>query len=94
MKAQLIKFPNRFLPAIRRDEKCAVVKLPIPLTPRECPKITELRRQSKMLREHFKPSFARLEDFSGSDAAAVGFVICETLRRNPKFSGGTCSGGE
>jgi hypothetical protein len=64
MKAQVIKFPNRFLPAIRRAEKCAVVRLPVIHTPRECPKVQELRRQSKMLREHFK---ANRPQFSGGD---------------------------
>lgn len=72
MKAQVIKFPNRFLPAIRRDEPCTIVILPVVraerfdsgevsplLGPRiECPKIAELRRQSKRLREHFKPKFS------------------------------------
>lgn len=62
MTAQLIKFPNRFLPAIRRAEKCAVVRLPVVRADRECPKIALLRRQSKMLREHFK------RELSGGEA--------------------------
>lgn len=55
MKAEVIKFPNRFLPATRQDRPCIIVVMPVVRIERECPKIVELRLQSKLLREHFKP---------------------------------------
>ena len=54
MTAQLLQFPNFFRPATPRDEPCLILVLPVVRTPRECPKVQELRRQSKRLREHFK----------------------------------------
>jgi hypothetical protein len=44
--AEIIAFPDFFRPASPRDEPCLILILPVVLTPRECPKITELRRQS------------------------------------------------
>lgn len=55
MKAKVINFPNFFRPATPRDEPCVVLPLVWTYPERECPKIVELRRQSKLLREHFKP---------------------------------------
>lgn len=58
MTARIHKFPNFFRPATPRDELGLILVLPVVRTPRECPKIVELRRQSKRLREHFKPKFS------------------------------------
>ena len=55
MTARIHKFPNFFRPAIPRDEPCVIVVLPVVRIERECRKIVELRRQSKRLREYFKP---------------------------------------
>lgn len=58
MKAEVIKIPNRFLPAIHRTEKCAVVRLPVVHIEQECPKVQELRRHCKLWLE-------RDREFSG-----------------------------
>jgi hypothetical protein len=54
MTARLLKFPDFFRPATRHDEPCLIVKLPAVRAEVECPKVQELRRQSKLLREHFR----------------------------------------
>lgn len=61
MTARILPFPNFFRPASPRDEPCLILILPVVRIERECPKITEPRRQSKMLREHFKPKFSGSE---------------------------------
>lgn len=60
MTARILPFPDFFRPASPRDdeEPCLILILPtVPVVriERECPKVQELRRQSKRLREHFKP---------------------------------------
>lgn len=54
MTARILPFPDFFRPASPRDEMGELLILPDLRTPRECPKVQELRRQSKRLREHFK----------------------------------------
>lgn len=88
MTARLLPFPNFFRPATPRDEPCEVVKFPHLGRDYECPKITELRRQSKMLREHFKRR--RCECLM---CLAEGGNSPHRIRET-QFSGGTCSGGE
>lgn len=63
MTALILPFPNFFRPATPQDEPGVIMDFPaarmvrveIVDIERECPKVQELRRQSKRLREYFKP---------------------------------------
>ena len=60
MKARVIKFPNRCLPATRQPEPAIVLILPVIRVERvECRKVTELRRRSRQLRERFNSGEGR-----------------------------------
>jgi len=61
MIAEIIAFPNFSRPASPRDEPCIIVVMPVVRIERdgECPKVTELRRRSRRLREHFKATLKK-----------------------------------
>jgi hypothetical protein len=58
MTAQIHPFPDFFRPATPRDDPCLIVVLPVVRTPRECPKVQELRVLCKIWLNRNKSKFS------------------------------------